>query len=73
MIWSTCSCLGTDQFSVPSFAAESHSAKHSCERHASELAQVGIRVRQLREESRILGPELEVGDSGLDQLFHSTA
>jgi GMP synthase (glutamine-hydrolysing) len=44
--------------------------------HASELAQAGVRVRHLREESRTFGPELEmvarhIWRQWLDQLFRS--
>jgi GMP synthase (glutamine-hydrolysing) len=45
--------------------------------HASELAQAGICVRQLREESRTFGPELEATASKvwrqwLDHVFNAT-
>jgi GMP synthase (glutamine-hydrolysing) len=45
--------------------------------HATELAQAGICVRRLREESRTFGPELEtagrqVWRQWLDHLFHLT-
>jgi GMP synthase (glutamine-hydrolysing) len=44
--------------------------------HASELAQAGVCVRQLREESHIFAPELEtvarrVWRQWLDQVFNS--